>query len=36
MTQYVTKALGDLAALEAKLRQDFPAEREAVGVPEAS
>jgi len=36
MTQYVTRALGDQAALEAKLREDFPAESEAVRASEAS
>ncbi len=36
MTQYVTQALGDLAVLEAKLREDFPTGSEAVEPAEAS
>jgi AbrB family looped-hinge helix DNA binding protein len=36
MTQYVSKALGDLAALEARLREALPTEGELAEPPEAS
>jgi len=36
VTRYVTQALGDLAAFEARLREEFPHDRQEELAPEAS